>query len=759
MAKIGVVLCTCGDTLSEKINFEELKEFIKSFPEVEEVLITKDFCKSPEEKVSHLKGKVDALIFGGCSERSSLQFNEDRAKKLVEYLGIDPSMYETMNLREQCCFIHEDKEGINQKAKDMFLIAFSKLKTASKSFRFSPKKRVLVVGGGVAGQRCAQTLSDLGIETVLLEEKPYLGGLSAQLSFVWQSEGYPSVCTTECVMPVVGRDTVFRNIKLMLNSQVVDVVKENGNFKVKIKKKAQKVDPEKCIGCGKCAQVCPVEVPNEFELGKKTRKAIDKPFALALPDTYHILESACTLCGECEKVCPTGAINLNAKDEYVEEEFGAIVLATGLKGKDLSVYEELGYKYPEVITLIELERYLANQFYQKKPKEIAFVLCKKDSVGYCSKLCCLATVKSAEFISKMFPDIKIRVFYLSLRTTGRAFEELRRRAEKNRVEFIEEPVLKVVKNNGKLTVETEKGKYSADLVVLAEPLVPSQTKLTKILEVETDRFGFPVEFQPKVVNPLETYVERVFVAGGAKGFKDIQESIESGHAVAVKVFNALNEQTKKFYSKVDPEKCSKCGTCAMSCPHGAVIIKKGEKPEENIVEIDPGFCRGCGLCYSACPSNAIRFFNFEDMQIIKMAENAFKNLPPGKPRILAFLCYWCSYGAGDLMGIKGEKLPENLRVIKTRCSASLSLDAIVEIIERDLADAIIVAGCSKGNCHHLWGNYMQESRISALNENLRLLGVSDKIVRWEYIGVAAWKKLAKVIREVNKKLLEVKGGK
>ena len=80
MAKIGVVLCTCGDTLSEKINFEELKEFIKPFPEVEEVLITKDFCKSPEEKVSHLKGKVDALIFGGCSERSSLQFNEDRAK-------------------------------------------------------------------------------------------------------------------------------------------------------------------------------------------------------------------------------------------------------------------------------------------------------------------------------------------------------------------------------------------------------------------------------------------------------------------------------------------------------------------------------------------------------------------------------------------------------------------------------------------------------------------------------------------------------
>jgi len=141
-----------------------------------------------------------------------------------------------------------------------------------------------------------------------------------------------------------------------------------------------------------------------------------------------------------------------------------------------------------------------------------------------------------------------------------------------------------------------------------------------------------------------------------------------------------------------------------------------------------------------------------------MAEVAFKNAKPGEPRILAFLCYWCAYGAADLMGLNGEKLPENFRSIRIRCSASLSLDVISEILARDLADGIIVAGCPVDNCHHAWGNYMQERRIEMLNESLQLLGVTDKLVKWEYIGVPHWKKLANSIRQMNRKLRELKEG-
>jgi heterodisulfide reductase subunit A len=755
--KIGIVLCNCGNTLNQKIDFNDLKKYVENLPGVERVIISKDFCKSPEKQAESIKG-LDALIFGGCSERSSLQFNEDRIQKLLRFLSIDPALFETVNLREQCAFIHDDIEGIREKVKDMLLMAYEKVKSNSYAYKEKIKSEVLIIGGGVAGQRCAQALADMGIKTTIVEEKNYLGGNAAKVAFLWQSENSPSVCTSECVIPVVGRDTLLRDgIEVLTNSRVVDVTKENNNFLVKIKQNPQFVDPDKCISCGECSKVCPVEIPNEFNLGKTKRKAIDKDFSLAIPDSYNIVESACTKCGKCVEVCPTGAIDLNAEEKVFEKEFGAVVIATGFKEKDREVLKSLGYEYSEVVTFLEFERFRAKNFFGKRPKEIAFVLCKADEVGYCSRLCCLAAVKSAAILSKQFPEMKIRVFAPNLKTTGRAFEEFKRRAEVAGVEFVKACVDRIEKGeDGKLRILSQNGEFSADMAVISEFLIPSQVEVTKLFDVYTDRYGFPLEFQPRAINPLETYVERVFVVGGAKGFKDVQESIESGLGAAAKIYKSLKGEEKKYYSVINQEKCSRCETCLMCCPHGAISIKEGR--EEKFVEIDPGLCRGCGLCYSACPSKAIEFANLEDYQLIKMAEVAFKNLSSGKPRILAFLCYWCAYGAADLMGINGEKLPENFRTIRIRCSASLSLDVISEILERDLADGIIVAGCPVDNCHHIWGNYMQERRIEMLNESLEMFGVRDKMVKWEYIGVPSWKKLANAIRQMNRKLIEVKGG-
>ena len=137
--KIGVVLCTCGNKLNKKINYENLKQLAESLPFVEEVIVTKDFCKSPEKQAEKLKGKVNAIIFGGCSERSSLQFNEDRIQKLLKFLNVDTAFFETVNLREQCFLIHENQDGINAKAKDMLLMAYEKLKTTTPAIKENVK--------------------------------------------------------------------------------------------------------------------------------------------------------------------------------------------------------------------------------------------------------------------------------------------------------------------------------------------------------------------------------------------------------------------------------------------------------------------------------------------------------------------------------------------------------------------------------------------------------------------------------------------
>ena len=753
--KVGIVLCTCGNKLKEKIDFEALKAFASNLKDTL-VLEVKDFCKNPKEKIKPFLGKIDRLIFAGCSERSSLSFNEDFIQKLLKEINIDPAYFETVNLREQIFNIHTQKDQILNKAKDQLLMAYEKVKSNKPSLKLNKlKKEVLIVGGGVAGQRCAQALADLGIKSTIVEEKTYLGGTATKISLLWQSESYPSSCTSLCIMPVVGRETLLKDeIDIFLNSQIVDVVKENGNFKVKIKRKPTYVDPEKCIGCGKCTSVCPVELPNPFDLGKTKRKAIDKDFTLAIPDVHNILREYCEKdCKACQEVCPTNAINLDAKEKVIEKEFGAVVIATGFKESGNIVKEILGYKYDNVVTLLELERYLANNFFKKVPQKLAFVLAVDLKRPYCSRLGCLETVKLAAILKARFPNMKIDIFYKELKTTGRAFTRFRRSLEKaSNVNLIQSFVKKIEKENDTLKIITSDGKtYEADFAVLAEDLVPSDIRLTKILDIYTDNYGFPLEFQPRVINPLETFLERVYVIGGAKGFKDIQESIESAYAAAVRIFEDLKGKDKKYYAYINQDKCSRCENCMTACPHGVISVKHKEDGKQ-IVEISKEHCRGCGLCYGACPSKAISFVNMEEEQILNMAKVAFKHLPKDKPRILAFLCYWCAYGAADLMGYYGEILPENFRSIRIRCSAILSLDVIWQILKEDLADGIIVAGCPKLNCHHAWGNYMQVNRIKMLNDTLELMGIKNKKVVWEYIGVGAYKKLANSIRKMNKEL-------
>jgi len=753
--KMGVIICTCGNTLSDKIDIDRLIDFAKGLEGVSIVKKVEMFCKNYEEVVEELKGKVDRLLFAGCSERSSLTFNEDKVAQILEKMGLNRVMFEVANIREQCAWIHEDRDGATRKALDQLMMAYVKLRSnRPPGDPIKLEKRVLVVGGGVAGMQCAIDLAKAGIDVVLVEKNPYLGGHTAQIPLLFQCEGWSSMCTSECIVPVIARETTFNDkITVITNAEVKEVEKVNGNFLVTIEQKPQFVDPNKCVSCGKCSEVCPVEVPNQFDLGFGKRKAIDKDFTLAIPDSYNILEEHCNKCGECFNVCPTNAINLNAKPSLHTYTFGAVVIATGFGKYDLNKIEKYNYKHPNVVTTLELERLMAKNFNGKTLESIVYILCSgsrsEEGVSYCSKLCCPIMSKLTMRLSTIYQETELTVIYKDLRTYGRAFEEFRKKAEAQAVEFVKAEVEKVVEENEKLKVITNEGEFYADLVVLAEPLVPSSARLMKTFGLPLDQYGFPIEFQPRIINPSESYVDRVFVAGTAKGFKDVQESVESGSAVAMKVYEALmNDKVLKYVSHVDKDKCIGCGICVAVCPHNAI------KMEDRIAKSDPAFCKGCGLCISACPVNAIQLINFEDEQLFNQIDVAFKHAKSGEPRILALLCYWCSYAAADLMGVKGLKLPANFRSIRVRCSASVKNWILLKALLENKVDGIIVAGCPPKNCHHLHGNYMAEKRINSLKETLSMLGIGEKKLRYEYVGVAMWNKLANIIKTIDNSLRE-----
>ena len=136
-----------------------------------------------------------------------------------------------------------------------------------------------------------------------------------------------------------------------------------GNFEVTIKRRARYVKEDICTGCGLCTEKCPQKkVPNEFNLGMDNRSAIYIPFAQAVPkvatiDPNHCMKLKTGKCGVCSKVCSAGAIDYEAKDEYVKEKYGAIVVATGFNPISMEKFDEFAYSQSkDVITSLELER-------------------------------------------------------------------------------------------------------------------------------------------------------------------------------------------------------------------------------------------------------------------------------------------------------------------------------------------------------------------------------------------------------------------
>ncbi len=219
----------------------------------------------------------------------------------------------------------------------------------------------LVIGGGIAGIQASLEIADAGKKVYLLERTGTIGGHMAMFD-----KTFPTLDCAACILtPKMVEVGQHSNIELLTCSEVKEVSGEPGNYKVKILKRARRVNISTCIGCGSCSAKCPSKVPSEFDSGTTLRKAIYIPFPQAVPNKYLIDAESCTWvqsggtkCGVCVKFCPVNdCINLDAKDEEVEITVGNIIVATGFKTFDPNRAEQFGYgNYPNVLTSLELER-------------------------------------------------------------------------------------------------------------------------------------------------------------------------------------------------------------------------------------------------------------------------------------------------------------------------------------------------------------------------------------------------------------------
>lgn len=656
MQRIGVFICHCGTNIAGTVDVKAVAEALSHEPGVVFSTDYQYMCSESGQTLMRSairEHKLTGVVVCSCSPR----MHEATFRKAAAQEGMNPYMVEIANIREQVSWIHKDRKEATEKAVILGRAAVAKvhLNQPLQAGELPVTKRALVIGGGIAGIQSALDIAEAGFEVDIVEKSPTIGGKMAQLD-----KTFPTLDCAACILtPKMVDAAQHEKIKIFSYSEIETVKGFVGNFKVGIRRKARYVKEDVCTGCGLCTEKCPQKnVPNEFNMGLDTRRAIYIPFAQAVPKVATIDANYCNMlkngkCGVCSKICGVGAIDYTQKDEIVEREYGAIVVATGFNPIDAKAFNEYGYAdCPDVVTSLELERLmnaagptagtLLRPSDRKHPHTIVFVQCvgsrcdesNERGKTYCSKICCMYTAKHAMLIREKYPDTEVYVFYIDVRTPGKNFDEFYRRAvEQYGVHYVKGQVGKVVEENGVLKVQAsdllagEQLHIDADLVVLATAIEPDKSarSIATKLTASMDTNDFFTEAHPKL-RPVESPTAGIFLSGVCQGPKDIPETVSQASAAAAKAIGVLAKDKltcNPCVAHSDEMLCNGCSSCEKVCPYGAItyIDKEFRQPDRTmltrrVASVNEAVCQGCGACTVACPSGAMDLKGFSNKQIM-----------------------------------------------------------------------------------------------------------------------------------------------
>ncbi|MEA1984929.1 MAG: FAD-dependent oxidoreductase [Euryarchaeota archaeon] len=424
---------------------------------------------------------------------------------------------------------------------------------------------VAVAGGGVGGIQSAIDLANSGLKVYLIESSTSIGGKMAQLD-----KTFPTLDCSMCTLsPKLAEVSRHPNIELFTYSEITGIEGEAGDFTVKVKKKPTFVDPNKCTACGLCVSKCPIKVPDEYNEGGNTRKAIYLAFPQAVPRVYTIDAENCLYltkgkCGNCANVCENDAINYDDKGEEIEINVGSVILSTGFEPFDATRLEQYRIDHPDVVTSMQFERQLSSSGPFEghvtlsdgtHPKKIAWIQCigsRNPEIGRpnCSSVCCMYATKEAMVAMEHDPDLETTIFNIDVRAFGKGFEEFYQKAKnKTGVRYIHSRPsgVEVDPQTNKLSLryESEDGKgirqEEFDMVVLSIGLTPSKSskQLVKIAGVEMDDLGF---VNTKIDSPVETNRHGIFVSGSMQAPKDIPDTVADASGAASKASSLLSSE-------------------------------------------------------------------------------------------------------------------------------------------------------------------------------------------------------------------------
>ena len=599
LPRIGVYICRCGGNISDVVDVEHVAETARLIPGVAIAKVHTFVCSDPgQQTISNdiLQENLDRVVVASCSPF----LHETTFRGAVSRGGMNPYLYEHVNIREQASWAHKhDPAGATSKSIRMIAAAVGKLRHAVplEQIKLPNHRRALVIGGGIAGMKAAADLAGRGIKVLLVEISDQLGGHLNDRGRVYPSEHSAEELVAELKRAVRQN----ANIEVVLSSKVTAVSGFIGNFKIAVEsaRSAEATTPtlEAVVGAIIMATGFRPYVPQDGEFLYRT-----EPCVVTMPEFIQLMRSAS----------------------------------------------------PEAKRLT----------YRAQPiRNIAFLHCvgsrQLDGVHepgpngrlntYCSRTCCTTILQQALAVRKRFPQVGVFDFNQDIRTYGRGEENYYTEASKAGVTFFRyngeeppkvEPTPPNRARDGALSVTVkdaltwgEELTLGVDMVVLGTGMMPGQIEdLIEQMKLSTGEDGFLQEVHPKL-RPVEVAVNGVLLAGTAQGPMNIQETLAAAGAAAVKaaaMFATEEVELNPYVAQVDLSLCRGEAQCVTQCDYeGALKIVQMEMDGAMVerARVNAGLCVGCGACVAVCPHRAIDLNGWRIDQFEAMVDGLAADIP------------------------------------------------------------------------------------------------------------------------------------
>jgi heterodisulfide reductase subunit A len=565
----GVILSDSSLEFSKAIDYSAVENYAKGIPGVIETWhATSLSLSNPDTFASKIRDRqVKRIVIAG--HRPGLL--KSYVARAMASAGVNPGNIVLADFKEHGVVSGKETD----RAKGILLCAALNIpfEAAAQPEEVPVHQDTLVIGGGIAGIQASLEIANGKKKVYLLEQTGTIGGHMAMFD-----KTFPTLDCAACILtPKMVEVGQHPNIELMTYCQVKEVSGSPGNYKVRILKKARRVDLAKCIGCGVCSEKCPGQAPSEFDSGTTMRKAIYIPFPQAVPNKYLVDEENCLYCqsgkcGVCVKICPAKCIDLDEQDQVVEIEVGNIVLATGFKTFDPKRAEQYGYgKFPNVVTSLEFERLvnasgptggnIKSRTKDKKgnwifsgegdePKSVALIHCigsrDVNHNAHCSRVCCMYSLKLAHLVREKLPDAEIYEYYIDMRAFGKGYEEFYDRIRGENIRMIRGRTAKIERQNGKLLLRSEDiagdslMEQPIDMAILAVGLEPREDaeEMSSMLGIALGDDGWFKEAGENS-DPISTMAGGITIAGVCQGPKDIPDTVAQASAAASRVLQSI----------------------------------------------------------------------------------------------------------------------------------------------------------------------------------------------------------------------------